>query len=100
MKSTQTKSRSRKLLGSIFTLIFFLFLTQLIVSHRLATAGEKVKALEVKTNNLSQKNTLLREEISKMGSLSRVSSEAAKLGLERATQVLHLTPQIPVALGQ
>lgn len=100
MRSKNQKSRSIKLIWLIFSLIFLLFLAQLVVSHRLATAGETVKRLEVEAKELSEENTLLKEEIGRMGSLSRISSEAAKLGLSRSSQVLHLTPQIPVALGK
>jgi len=33
-----------------------------------------------------------------MGSLSLVASKAEEIGLVKAKKVLHLTPQIPVAL--
>ncbi len=100
MNLSSQKSRSTKLIWLIFTFVFFLVLAQLFVSHRLVSSGETVKKLEVEAKSLSQKNTLLKEEIGKMGSLSRIASEAAKLGLGRASQILHLTPQIPVALGK
>ena len=100
MKSKKQKLRPTKLIWLIFALIFILFSAQLIVSHRLATAGETVKKLEIEAERLSQENILLKEKIDRMGSLSRISSEAARLGLSRASQVLHLTPQIPVALGK
>lgn len=100
MRSQNRNLRPTKLIWLIFALICLLFSVQLVVSHRLATAGEVVKKLESEAKKLSQDNTLLKEEISKMGSLSQISSEAAKLGLGRSSQVLHLTPQIPVALGK
>lgn len=100
MKSGNRNLRPTKLIWLIFALIFVLFFAQLVVSHRLATAGETVKKFEVEAGRLSEENTLLKEEIGRMGSLSRISSEAARLGLSRASQVLHLTPQIPVALGR
>jgi len=40
----------------------------------------------------------MNEEINQMGSLSLVSLKAQKMGLVKAKKVLHLTPQIPVAL--
>lgn len=100
MKSDKRNLRPTKLIWLIFVLIFFLFSAQLAVSHRLATAGETVKKFEVEADRLSEESTFLKEEIGRMGSLSRISSEAARLGLNRASQVLHLTPQVPVALGK
>ena len=43
-------------------------------------------------------NRRLAQEINQMGSLSKISLQAESLGLTRATQVLHLTVQAPVAL--
>lgn len=100
MKTESLRLRSKKLIWLIFSAVILLVFTQLAVSHRLATAGERVKKFETEAESLAQENVFLNEEISKMGSLSRISSEAAKLGLERASRILHLTPQIPVALGK
>jgi cell division protein FtsL len=87
-----------KLLLVIIVIIVFLSLTQLAISHNLATAGEKVRQLELQAAQLEKENAAITAEINKIGSLARIAEEAQKLGLVKTTQVLHLTPEIPVAL--
>lgn len=87
-----------KLLFLIVGLVVILSLTQLVISHNLATTGEKVRQMELQADQLEEENATLTAEINKIGSLARITEEAQKLGLVKATQVLHLTPEIPVAL--
>lgn len=94
------KKRRLKLTPIVIGVVFLLILIQLVISHNLANSGEKLRDFEVGTQELKEENTILAEEINKAGSLSRISQEAEKAGLVRTTQVLHLTPQIPVALGR
>lgn len=86
------------LLSGVIFLVVVLALAQLVISYNLATQGEKVRQLELEILELKQENFLLTEKISRAGSLSRITQEAKKLGMVRATQVLSLTPQVPVAL--
>jgi len=86
------------LLILIITLTAFLSLGQLVVSHYLATMGEKLSLLEAKANQLERENQILEEEIKASGSLSKISLRAKELGFVKTTAVLHLTPQLPVAL--
>jgi len=86
------------LLILIITLTAFLSLGQLVVSHYLATMGEKLYLLEAKANQLERENQILEEEIKASGSLSKISLRAKELGFVKTTAVLHLTPQLPVAL--
>lgn len=87
-----------KLLILITILITGLSLTQLVISHGLATTGGKMRQLEEKASALTEQNRILTEEINQMGSLTHVASEAQKLGLIEANQIFHLSPQVPVAL--
>lgn len=99
MNKKTKKTKKEKLTSLILGLVLVLCLIQLFISHRLATAGEKVKEFEVRAGQIKEENNLLEEEISQMGALSRVSQEAEKLGLVRTSNILYLTSQIPVALG-
>ncbi|MGB9706664.1 MAG: hypothetical protein ACPLXP_01125 [Microgenomates group bacterium] len=87
-----------KLLIIITTLVLLLALAQLVVSHNLATLGGKLRQLEEKAAQLEEETRILTEEISSSTSLSKISLKAEELGFVRTTAVLHLTPQIPVAL--
>lgn len=80
-------------------IVIVLTLVQLVVTHRLATAGEKVRELEIQTSRLEEKNELLKQEITKLGSLRRISQEAEKIGFVPNNNLLHLTPEIPVAMN-
>jgi cell division protein FtsL len=91
-------NKKPKLVYLIFGLVLVLAGAQLILSHWLATTGGKLRQWEEKTQSLEQQNRVLTEEINHMGSLSRIASEAQRLGLVKADKVLYLTPQIPVAL--
>lgn len=97
--SKERKNKNHKLTFVVFGLVLTLSAVQLFISHHLATAGEVVKEFEIKANRLEQENALLKEELSKMRALSRISQEAKRLGLVRISNILYLTSQIPVALG-
>lgn len=84
----------------IIFLVVILALAQLAITHRLATAGETIKEIEIKAQRLEDKNELLRQEITQLGSLRRVAQEAEELGFVRQNNLLHLTPEVPVALKQ
>jgi len=82
----------------IIVFVVGLALVQLVITHRLATDGETVKELEIKASRLDEKNELIRQEINQLGSLRRISQEAEKLGFVRQNSLLHLTPEVPVAM--
>lgn len=83
----------------ILVVVIFLSLVQLFISHNLATSGERVRSLEAEIDLLEKENNRLSAEINQIASLSRIANEAEKMGLTKATQVLHLTPEIPVAMS-
>lgn len=97
MKKSKSKTR-QGLVPLIIILVLILSLVQLYISYNLSTAGVKVKALEEKSLVLEKANRQLNQEISQVGSLTSISLKATELGLVRTTQVLHLIPQVPVAL--
>lgn len=83
----------------IIILVLGLALVQLVITHRLATAGETVREIEIKASRIEDKNGLLRQEINQLGSLKRIAQEAEKLGFVPNRNLLHLTPEIPVAMN-
>lgn len=76
-----------------------LALAQLVITHRLATDGGAIKELEIEASRIGEKNELLRQEINQLGSLRRISQEAEKLGFIHQNSLLHLTPEVPVAMN-
>jgi cell division protein FtsL len=95
----EKKTKKISLIAIVMSLVTFLVAVQLTIAHSLATRGEKLRQLELKSQELKTANTLLGEEIIKIGSLSRINQEAEKIGLVKAPHVMHLTPQVPVALS-
>jgi cell division protein FtsL len=91
-------SGTRKLVFVVVISVLLLALTQLAISHQLANSGEKIRRFEEETARLEEENRALIEQISKLSSLSKISLQAEKLGFLRTTRVLHLTPQVSVAL--
>lgn len=83
----------------IIILVVGLALCQLVITHRLATGGEAVRELEIKASRIEDKNELIRQEINQLGSLKRIAQEAEKLGFVPNHNLLHLTPEIPVAMN-
>lgn len=79
-------------------LVLILALIQLIVAHRLSNLGAVIDLCENQAARLEQENLKIAEEISQVGSLSKISLKAENLGFVRANKVIHLAPQIPVAL--
>lgn len=99
MMGKEKKFKNHRLTLIVASLVLTLCLIQLLISHRLAAAGELVERLEVKAAEVEQDNVVLKEEISQIGSLTEISQKAKQLGLVRTSSILYLTSQIPVALG-
>ncbi|HUV42385.1 MAG TPA: hypothetical protein VMY36_00545 [Patescibacteria group bacterium] len=83
----------------IIILVIALALGQLLLTHRLATDGEMVKEFELNAARLEDKNEILRQEITQLGSLREVAQKAEKLGFVHNSHLLHLTPELPVAMN-
>lgn len=92
--------KKSSLIVFVFSLVLVLSLVQLIISHRLATLGEKIRFFEKETSQIEQEIIVLNEQLGGIASLSNVAFQAEELGLQKATQIWHLTPQVPVVLKQ
>lgn len=80
--------------GSILLLAF----VKLLLANVLSLSGLRVAKLEEQVSSFEKENNLIKEEIVKLSSLSRISQEAVNLGLEKPTLVVNLTSGVPVAL--
>jgi cell division protein FtsL len=97
--SKKKKIQKFSLMRLVAFLVLALFFIQLVIAYNLATQGEELRELELKTQQLERDNLALADEIGQAGSLSRITKEAEKLGMSKISQILNLTSQIPVALG-
>jgi len=72
----------------------------LFVSHRLGTAGERLREVEERAIALEKSNRLLRAELAKQASLSQIEEKGRKLGMVETTLVLDLTEPPVLAQNQ
>lgn len=96
MKKKISKTNLLKLL---LAAVIVLALIQVYASHRLSTAGKLVAELEEKAEKIQSENKLLKEEINQLGSLSVIYQKAQSLGFKPASQIVYLSSEIPVAMG-
>lgn len=83
----------------VISLVILLALVQLGLTHQLATSGQAVKELEIKTQRLKEKNEVLKQEVTDLGSLRRVVQKATEMGFVAQDELLPLKPEIPVAMN-
>jgi Tfp pilus assembly protein PilN len=94
----EKKKRKIKFTPILLGIVVLLAAAQLLVSHYLATWGEKVANFEEKALQLEQANQVLSQQINAVASLAEITKKAEELGFVRSTKIVHLTSQIPVAL--
>ena len=80
-------------------LVIILTLVQLGLTHHLATSGGAIRELEIETQRLKEKNEVLRQETTALGSLRRVAQKATEMGFVAQNDLLPLKPEIPVAMN-
>jgi cell division protein FtsL len=83
----------------VISWVILLAVVQLVLTHRLATSGEAMKELEIKSERLKEKNELLKEETTALGSLRRIAQKAEEMGFVAQNNLLPLKPEIPVAMN-
>ncbi|HUW21994.1 MAG TPA: hypothetical protein VMW41_05030 [Candidatus Bathyarchaeia archaeon] len=96
------KKRPKKffyVVSIFFSLVLFLALVQIYVSHRLATAGKVVAELENEVLRTREENQKLCEGIDQKGSLSVISQKAQALGFRPLADIVYLTSGVSVALN-
>ena len=74
-----------------------LLLTRVTFSNILAVSGQRLTAASQEVEVLKEENQKLENEISKLGSLSRIEKMANKAGLVKAENIEILTPSKPIA---
>ena len=79
-------------------MVVFLFLADLIIANRLATAGEKIKALESELEKLKIETSSLEEKIAHSGSIAGIIRRAEGLGFTDSPTVFYLREEIPMAM--
>lgn len=82
----------------IFVIVFVLTLGKIFLAARLATSGVDLDQIENQSQKLTEDNFLLEESFLELSSLTRIASEAAKLGFSKTEKIVSLTSEAPIAL--
>ena len=89
--------RSYKLIAVLLILIALLTLVRIGAANRISTNGEVMQDINDKISYYESENMNLRQKISVLASLSRVSSEASQLGFSKSLSGLAIDKTIPIA---
>lgn len=76
-----------------------LSLAQLWATNRLATQGEELKELQLAAVRIEAENQVLTNQVTTLGSLTRIASDSAALGFVEVGEYLYLSPPPRLALG-
>lgn len=89
-----------KVVFFIFAVVFLLAIAKVFLTAKLAITGGDLVKIEKQNQVLREENSLLEEEAAKLSSLSRIASEAAKLGLRFPPKITILTGEVPIAIRE
>lgn len=87
----------KTLLITILVTFGALLLTRVIFSNILAVSGQRLTAASQEIEVLREENQEIENEISRLGSLSRIEKMANKAGLIKAENIEILIPSKPIA---
>lgn len=86
------------LLSILIFVILGLFVVRTAISNRISTSGVELGKTEDTVKKYETENTMLREQISALSSLSNISSAAAKIGFVESKSAFAISTARPIAL--
>ncbi len=92
--------RTKLLLGSLLCIVLSLVLTQVIASNRISTAGIELQKMQTELKNVKRENSLIREKIVTLSSLTQVASRAGELGFVEGKQRVYISEPLPLARNE
>ncbi|MEK7502409.1 MAG: hypothetical protein AAB609_02695 [Patescibacteria group bacterium] len=84
----------------ILFLIVTLFLARAVVSNSLSTTGLILLKFESQLNSYKIENSMLKEKLLSLTSLSHISSESSQLGFVENKNSFTLSKPLPLAIKQ
>lgn len=85
------------LLYALFAIVFFLGVTQLVVSNSMSTSGTFLGKVNDELSRFETENLLLSEKILNFSSFLNISQKADKLGFEPKKTAYSVTSVLPIA---
>lgn len=86
------------ILKGMAILIVTITIIKVVLASVLATTGSKITHIEEQRIAVEKQNILVKEKIASLGSLTRISEEASKIGFVKTGQMISLTFEVPIAL--
>lgn len=87
-------------IATLVIIMIFLSVVQVVVSNSLSTTGQMLGKLDKEIQSYKKENTLLKEKLLSVSSLTNVASEAAHLGFVENKSNVFLTAPLPLAVKQ
>lgn len=97
-KTVKKRENSRKIYFLVAFLAAGLFLVNLAISNRLATAGAQLETLDGEIEKLKLENLSLEEGIISAGSMASLKQRAKEIGLVDSATVLYLKGEVSMAM--
>lgn len=88
------------ILGSLFLAIVVLFGVKTVVSTRIITSGVELAKIQDETQGYKTENTILKEKIYSLSSLTHVSEQATKVGFVESKSTFAVSAVRPIASAQ
>lgn len=98
-KANHKSSHSKISLIAIFV-VALLLAANLLVSNILATAGDQIRTLSERKENLEEQNAVLKEKIVTESSLLVLGKKAEARGFVKQRQTIEIFSEPPVAMRQ
>jgi hypothetical protein len=89
--------RTKLLLGILVGIILSLVVTQVVASNRISTAGIELSLLQTDLKEIKRENSLLKEKILTLSSLTLLASRAGELGFVEGKQAIYINAPLPLA---
>ena len=89
--------RTKILLGILITIVLILVVTQVAASNRISTAGIELSTLQSDLKDIKRENSLLREKILTLSSLTLIASRAGEMGFVEGKQAIFISSPLPLA---
>ncbi len=88
------------LISFLVLIIVVLFGARTVVSNRISTSGVELGATQDDLSFYKTENTILKEKIYALSSLTSVSERAKKLGFVESKDTFAVSKSLPIALKQ
>ncbi len=86
------------ILAILIFVILSLFIARTVISNRISTSGVALGKTQDELSKYKTENTMLREQIYSLSSLSYVASAAVKIGFVESKSNFAISPAIAIAL--